>query len=185
MLAKQALNKKEAVLENTSAAKPNISFYTLQARTVSGKTISFENFRGKKILLVNTASNCGYTAQYDELQKLQDAFDEELTVIGFPSADFKQQERLPDHRIAEFCQRHFGVRFPLVKKSVVSKKPGQHPVFRWLTHKDQNGWNDEAPGWNFCKYLVNEEGVLTHVFPPFVSPAGREIFHAVGEPLAS
>lgn len=185
MLFRQSFSGKEVVLQNSTGAPPPVSFYSLQAETVEGRNISFESFRGKKVLLVNTASNCGYTPQYEELQKLQDAFNEELKVIGFPSADFKQQERLPNGRMAEFCKRNFGVQFPLIKKSIIKKRPGQHPVFRWLTSKQQNGWNDQAPSWNFSKYLVNEEGVLTHYFPPYCAPTGKEVFHAAGEPLPS
>ena len=130
-------------------------------------------------MIVNTASDCGYTPQYAELQKLYQHAKEELEIIAFPANDFKEQEKGTDEEIAQFCSLNYGVSFPLTKKTVVVKGEAQHPVFRWLTSRDKNGWNNEAPSWNFAKYLINENGVLTHCFDPAVSPLSTEVTAAV------
>jgi glutathione peroxidase len=158
------------VLENKQAKPATTPFYTLSGQLNTGQNLSFSDLKGKKVLLVNTASNCGYTNQYKELQQLSEQYAGELVVLGFPANDFAEQEKADDHAIQEFCQVNFGVSFPLMKKSVVVKNNEQHPVYRWLTQTAQNGWNEQAPVWNFSKYLVNENGRLTHYFGPAVSP---------------
>jgi glutathione peroxidase len=169
------------VLQNTHDILPHFPFHDLDAALTNGKTVSFEKLRGKKVLLVNTASDCGYTSQYAELQKLYEHFSGELEIIAFPTNDFREQEKGSDEEIARFCSTHYNIGFPLARKSHVLKQPGQHPVFRWLTHKELNGWSNKVPAWNFSKYLVNEEGVLTHYFDPAVSPLGREMLDALGK----
>ena len=156
-----------------------VSFYDLKAELNNGQHLSFDSLKGKKVLLVNTASNCGYTNQYAALQKLYENEKGKLEIIGFPANDFKEQEKGTDEEIAQFCQVNFGVSFPLVKKSTVIKSKNQHPVFQWLSQKSKNGWNDKEPGWNFSKYLINENGVLTHFFDTSVSPLSKEVVQAV------
>jgi glutathione peroxidase len=158
------------VLENKQAKPAAMPFYNLAGQLSNGQNLPFGSLKGKKVLLVNTASNCGYTNQYEELQQLSEQFSDQLIILGFPANDFAEQEKADDHAIQEFCQVNFGVSFPLMKKSVVVKTADQHPVYRWLTHIAQNGWNDQAPVWNFSKYLVDETGHLTHYFGPAVSP---------------
>lgn len=158
---------------------PPVSFYGLSALLNNGSELSFENLEGRKVLIVNTASNCGYTNQYAELQKLYQDQNEKLVILAFPSNDFKEQEKGSDEEIAEFCRINFGVSFPLAKKSVVVKSAEQNKVFEWLTHKKLNGWNEQQPSWNFSKYLVNENGLLTHYFDPAVSPLNDEVIEAV------
>jgi glutathione peroxidase len=170
---------KDAVQENGSRSSPPASFYALSVVLNNGKELSFESLRGKKVLLVNTASDCGYTPQYAELQKLYQHAKEDLEIIAFPANDFKDQEKGNDKDIAAFCSLNYGVNFPLAKKTVVVKGPAQHPVYQWLTDKTKNGWNEKEPAWNFAKYLVNENGVLTHYFDPGVSPAGTEMLSAI------
>lgn len=157
------------------AMEPPVSVYSLRILLNSGEEISMNSFRGKKVLLVNTASDCGYTAQYEDLQVLQKEYDKDLVIIGFPANDFKQQEKGSDAQIAEFCKINFGVTFPLAAKSSVLKGDSQHPVFRWLSDKDLNGWNSQAPIWNFSKYLIDEQGRLAGVFEPSVAPGAKEI----------
>ena len=157
------------------AMEPPVSVYSLRILLNSGEEISMNSFRGKKVLLVNTASDCGYTAQYEDLQALQKEYDKDLVIIGFPANDFKQQEKGSDAQIAEFCKINFGVTFPLAAKSSVLKGHSQHPVFRWLSDKDLNGWNSQAPIWNFSKYLIDEQGRLAGVFEPSVAPGAKEI----------
>ncbi|HUC82901.1 MAG TPA: glutathione peroxidase [Flavisolibacter sp.] len=172
-------NTKEQILVNEKQVAPPASFYSLAAVLTNGKELSFENMKGKKVLLVNTASDCGYTPQYTELQKLYQHSKEDLEIIAFPANDFKEQEKGSDTEIAAFCSRNYGVSFPIAKKAVVVKTPAQHPVFQWLSDKKLNGWNDKEPSWNFSKFLVNEEGVLTHYFEPAVSPMSDEVIRAV------
>jgi glutathione peroxidase len=144
-----------------------------------GQPLHPDAIKGRKLLLVNTASDCGYTAQYEALQQLADSFPKELLVIAFPANDFKNQEKADDATIAAFCKRNYGIRFPLAKKCQVIKGSGQHPVFAWLSQAQQNGWCDKAPEWNFSKYMVNEQGVLTHYFAPGISPLDEAVVAAI------
>ena len=160
--------------------QPPISFYTLKGTLNNGTLFDFSSLKGKKVMLVNTASDCGYTDQYEALQKLSEEYKDKLVVIGFPANDFKQQEKGSDEEIAQFCKLNFGVTFPLMKKSVVKKEPQQNEVFKWLTDSTRNGWNNKPPSWNFTKYIVNEEGILTHYFGASVSPAGKDVIKAIG-----
>lgn len=162
------------ILSNEKKATPPQSFYELNAKANNGEIISFESFRNKKVLLVNLASKCGYTPQYNELEELHQQYKNKLRVIGFPSNDFGGQEPGNDQEIEEFCRINFGVSFPLFHKDHV-KGEDKQPVYVWLTDPEKNGWNTQEPSWNFCKYLVNEDGQLLGVFSSAVSPTGPEI----------
>ena len=140
-----------------------------------------QHLKGKKVMLVNTASDCGYTDQYDDLQKLYEEYKDKLVVIGFPANDFKEQEKGTDEEIAQFCKLNFGVTFPLMKKSSVIKGPQQNEVFKWLTDSAKNGWNNKPPSWNFSKYIVNEEGVLTNYFGSSISPMSKDVLKAINK----
>jgi glutathione peroxidase len=165
--------------ELSGVKEPPVSFYLLKDILNNGDTLDFASLKGKKVLLVNTASNCGYTNQYDDLQKLSEDYKSKLVILGFPANDFKEQEKGTDKEIAEFCKLNFGVTFPLMQKSIVIKSPQQNPIFQWLTKAAKNGWNDKAPTWNFSKYLVNEKGVLTNYFDPSVSPLSDVVKKAI------
>jgi glutathione peroxidase len=175
----QLTGKGHTVLRNENATTPPSSFYNLSVMLNNGDTLPLSAWKGKKILLVNTASDCGYTAQYADLQQLFEKHKAHLQVIGFPANDFKEQEKGTDEEIAEFCKVNYGVSFPLVKKSSVIKGGEQHEVFRWLTDKNRNGWNNKPPSWNFTKYLVDENGVLINYFGPSVSPLNNEVISAI------
>lgn len=164
---------------SNSSAKPLVSFYSLTTVLNDGSVLNFETLKGKKILLVNTASDCGYTNQYSELQKLSVEFKGKLEVIGFPANDFKEQEKGSDQEIASFCKSNFGISFPVAVKSSVIKGATQNPVFNWLSDSTKNGWNNMAPSWNFAKYLVNENGYLVNYFDPGISPLSKELITAV------
>ncbi|TGE27909.1 glutathione peroxidase [Hymenobacter metallicola] len=168
------------VLENKSAQAAPVSFYDLAGQLNTGQSLPFADLRGKQVLLVNTASNCGYTNQYEELQQLSEQFADNLVILGFPANDFREQEQADDHTIQQFCQVNFGVSFPLMKKSVVVKQAAQNPVYQWLTQARQNGWNEQAPDWNFSKYLISADGNLTHYFGPAVSPLSEKIVKTIG-----
>jgi glutathione peroxidase len=159
--------------------QPPVPIYNMAVQLNSGKQLPLESLKGKKMLLVNTASDCGYTAQYDELQKLQEQYKDKLVIIGFPANDFKEQEKGSDTDIAEFCRINYGVTFPLAAKSSVIKGPGQNEIFKWLSDSSRNGWNQYAPVWNFSKYLISEKGDLIGYFEPSVSPVGKEIISAL------
>jgi len=180
MLYNRVLKKKSRVLKNERNVQPLQSFYTLSVYLNNGKKFPFASLKGKKVLLVNTASDCGYTTQYGELQKLHEKFNDKLVVIGFPANDFKEQEKENDEEIAQFCKMNFGVTFPLAKKNSVKKGKDQQDVFQWLTDKSRNGWNDKQPSWNFSKYLVDEQGILTNYFDPAVSPRSEQVIKEVG-----
>lgn len=169
------------IIENRNAAVPVHSFFLLSIELCDGSKLNFTSLAGKKVLVVNTASNCGYTHQYSELQKLQEQYRNTLVIIGFPATDFKQQEKANDEEIASFCKINYGITFPLAKKSSVLSFSHLNPVFKWLTHKDLNGWNDQVPTWNFSKYLINETGILTHYFDPAISPFSKIILDALQE----
>ncbi len=176
-------NKKmteESILSNRTAT-PTISFYSLKDTAISGTEFDFAQLKGKKVLIVNTASDCGFTGQYDELEKLYRQNEDRLVIIGFPANDFKEQEKGTDEEIAQFCKLNFGVSFPLMKKSTVKKRDNQNNVFRWLTDAGQNGWNNQAPIWNFSKYLVDEDGMLINYFGPAVSPLDKQVVAAINE----
>ena len=171
-------DKNRQTSAHTPVAAP-VSLYSLQATLNDGTTLNMASLKGKKILLVNTASDCGYTSQYEQLQKLYSQYGNTLVVIGFPANDFKEQEKGTDEEIASFCKKNYGVSFPLAEKSIVIKKTDQNSIFQWLTDASKNGWNNQAPTWNFCKYLVNEEGMLTNYFGPAVEPTSEEIVNAI------
>jgi glutathione peroxidase len=159
--------------------QPPVSFYSLKGTLNNGDPFDFSMLKGRKVMLVNTASDCGYTDQYEDLQNLYEQNGDKLTVIGFPANDFKEQEKGTDEEIAQFCKLNYGVTFPLMKKSIVVKQPGQNEIFKWLTDPALNGWNEQAPTWNFSKYIVDENGVLTHFFGSSVSPTSSEIKKAL------
>jgi len=165
--------------ELTGDKEPPVSFYTLKGTLNNGDTLDFASLKGKKVMLVNTASDCGYTNQYSDLQKLADEYKDKLVVIGFPANDFKEQEKGTDAEIAQFCKANFGVSFPLMQKSGVIKSPQQNPVFQWLTDSAKNGWNNQQPAWNFTKFIINENGMLTNYFGSSVSPASNEVLAAI------
>ena len=171
--------KSSKVLTNESLNKPSQSLYDLAFTLNSGSSTPLSTYKGKKILIVNTASDCGYTDQYDDLQKLYEQNKDRLVIIGFPANDFKEQEKGSDEEIEQFCRLNYGVTFPLAKKSSVVEGPDQNPVFKWLTDKNRNGWTNKKPSWNFSKYLVNEQGILVNYFDPSISPTGKEVTEAI------
>ncbi len=149
------------------------SIHHIIIKTIEGKDLEMSHFGGKKILIVNTASECGYTPQYAQLQELQEAFKDQLTVIGFPCNDFGGQEPQSEEKIQEFCSIRYGVTFPLSEKVNILKEP--HPIYQWLCSQSENGLADHQVSWNFCKFLLNEQGELLQFFPSSVEPASEEI----------
>jgi glutathione peroxidase len=149
---------------------PAISFHSLMATDIHGQPYSFAALKGHKVMLVNTASECGYTPQYKQLQELHEAFKEKgLIIVGFPCNQFGGQEPGTEQEIEAFCQKNYGVAFPMMGKVEV-KGAQQHPVYQWLTRKEQNGAMDASVKWNFHKFLVDEDGRLAHSLGSGVSP---------------
>ena len=145
------------------------SFYDLSALSIDGKDISFKSFKGKKVLIVNVASECGYTDQYDDLQYLHRKYSNRLVILGFPSNNFGKQEPGSNIKILDFCKSNFGVEFQMFEKiEVIGEKT--HPVYKWLTSSSLNGWNDKSPKWNFYKYLVDQNGNLSKVLASSINP---------------
>lgn len=171
--------KNGTVLINVQKTSPTSSFYDLKVVFNNGNSHDFTEFKGKKVILVNTASNCGYTGQYSELQTLHERYGDTIEIIAFPANDFAGQEKSNDSEIAQFCQVNYGVTFPVAKKGIVIKKSEQQQVFKWLSDKTLNGWNEHAPDWNFGKYIINENGILTHYFGPSVSPLEEDFLNAL------
>ncbi len=159
--------------ERLSASRPpkqsDKSFYEFKAESLSGEEIDFEKYRGRKVIVVNTASRCGYTPQYKDLQKIHEQYGSRVDVLGFPANNFLWQEPGSNESIAEFCEKNYGVDFQMFAKVSVKGKD-QHPIFQWL--EEQTG---KAPGWNFCKYIINEQGKVVAFFPSKVKPSDPEI----------
>lgn len=179
MWGNRLMGRKSKVITNEKEVVSPKSIYDLSVQLNSGDSLRLDSLKGKKILLVNTASNCGYTNQYEDLEKLYEKYRSKLIVIGFPANDFKEQEKGTDNEIAQFCKLNYHISFPLAKKSTVIKGEQQNQVFRWLTDKTRNGWNEQAPSWNFSKYLVNEKGELVRYFDPAVSPLSDDVIKAI------
>ncbi len=172
-------NGKKQSLENKNGATPSMSFYDLTMTAIDGTPFNFSNVKGKKILIVNTASDCGYTGQYEALEQLQQKYKDQLVVIGFPANDFKGQEKSDNQNIAAFCKKNYGVSFPLMEKSIVIKNNQQNLVHKWLSDPSLNGWCSQEPAWNFCKYLINEQGVLVNYFPMTIDPLDPLVIAAI------
>lgn len=150
------------------------SIYEFKVPSLDGNTIDFSKYKGKNILIVNTASQCGYTKQYADLEKLYEKYKGNLVIIGFPANNFGQQEPGTNAEIAEFCSKNYGVTFPMAEKISV-KGEDIHPLFKWLTSKQDNGVMDAEIKWNFTKFLIDKNGKLVAVFPSAVTPMSEEI----------
>ena len=154
------------------------SVYDFSIKDIDGKEINLEEYKGKKILLVNVASKCGYTPQYEGLQKLYEQNRENLVIIGLPCNQFMHQEPGSSEEIQAFCTKNYGVTFPITEKVNV-KGDKIHPLYSWLTRKELNGVEESKVKWNFQKYLIDEEGKLVQVFGSKVEPLSPEIIDAI------
>jgi glutathione peroxidase len=150
------------------------SIHSFKVKGIDGKQIDFASFKGKKILVVNTASKCGYTPQYEALEKVYKQYKDKLVIIGFPCNQFGGQEPGTNEEIASFCQKNYGVTFPLADKIDV-KGSNTAPIYQWLTQKAKNGVVDANISWNFNKFLLNEDGKMIAYFPSNVKPDSEEI----------
>ena len=154
------------------------SFYSLSAVDIDGNLINFNKYKGKKLLIVNVASKCGYTHQYKDLQELHKKYNDKITILAFPSNNFGFQEPGSNDQIETFCEKNYGVEFQLFEKSNVRGKK-INDVYKWLSSIDENGWNDKSPRWNFFKYLVDVDGSLKAVYSSNTNPLDNEIMDFV------
>lgn len=155
------------------------SFYDFTVKDITGNDFAFSQLKGKKVMIVNTASKCGLTPQYEDLEKLYSEYNHKnFVIIGFPANNFMRQEPGTNEEIAEFCEKNYGVSFPMMSKISV-KGDDMHPLYQWLTSKEKNGVLDSDVKWNFQKYLIDEEGNLTEVISPKTKPYDEEILSFV------
>jgi len=151
------------------------SVHTFTVKDIDGNDFNLESLKGKKVMIVNTASKCGLTPQYEGLENLYKEFGgEKFTIIGFPANNFLSQEPGSNDEIKEFCSKNYGVSFPMMSKVSV-KGDDQHELYQWLTSKKKNGVDDSKVKWNFQKYLINEKGELVKVLSPSTEPMDDEI----------
>jgi len=153
---------------------PISSIHQFKVKSIDGGIIDFSKFKGKKILVVNVASQCGYTRQYAGLEKLYESHKEKLVIVGFPANNFGSQEPGTDPEIVQFCKARFGVTFPMASKISV-KGNDVAPIYQWLTSREKNGVLDATIGWNFNKFLLDENGKLLAYFPSNTEPDSEEI----------
>ncbi len=160
------------------AAKQTLYDFKVKS-LVGGKTVDLSKYKGKKVVILNVASKCGYTKQYADWEKFNKEHGDKVVVLGFPANNFGGQEPGTSEEIATFCSATYGVTFPMFEKVSVLGED-QAPIYKWLSTKELNGWNDKVPTWNFCKYVVNENGELTNFFASKVLPTDPEFLKAVG-----
>ena len=151
-------------MHNQIGSSMSKNFHDFKLRSLNGEEVDFSRYKGKKVLVVNTASECGYTPQYADLQDLHEQWGSKIVVLGFPANNFGGQEPGSNEQIASFCQKNYGVSFPMFEKISVTGSD-QHPLYQWL--KEQSG---EEPKWNFSKYLIDEEGKVMGFYPSGVNP---------------
>ena len=181
-LVVMSCNKKK--IEDTSVAdlKPETvaqqtteNLYQFKVKTITDEDFDMASLKGKKVMVVNTASKCGLTPQYKDLQALYDTYkDQNFVIVGFPANNFMSQEPGSNKEIAAFCEQNYGVSFPMMSKISV-KGDDMHPVYQFLTKKAKNGVEDSEVAWNFQKYLINEKGELVKVIPPKTLPTDASI----------
>lgn len=171
----QAQKKQTTTVTATTTPMAKETIYQFKVEDLSGNTFDFSTLKGKKILVVNTASECGLTPQYEQLQAIYEKYkDKNFVIVGFPANNFGAQEPGTNQEIATFCQQNFGVSFPMMAK--ISVKGGDmHSVYQFLTLKSKNGLQDSEVQWNFQKYLINENGELAKVVSPRTLPTDAEI----------
>ncbi len=170
----QANNTSNPTMETSPTKDSVTSIHKFSVKALDGTTINFSDYKGKKILIVNTASECGYTPQYADLEALYEKYKEKLVVIGFPANNFGGQEPGTATEIKAFCTKNYGVTFPMADKISV-KGDDMAPIYQWLTQKMQNGVLDASIKWNFNKFLLNEKGEIIAKFDSGTKPMSDDI----------
>ena len=155
--------------------KDNLSFYNIKVKTIDGEDFDLSTFKGKKLLVVNVASKCGLTPQYKQLEELYKEYkNQNFAVLAFPSSDFANQEYSDSQKISSFCQKNYGVTFPIFEKVSVKGK-SKHFIYQWLTEKNKNGKKNVSVLWNFQKFIIDENGQWVDYFLPTTSPKSKKI----------
>lgn len=171
----EATNKAAAILNDNERKTSNLTLHDFTVRDIDGNEFDLATLKGKKVLVVNVASRCGLTPQYEDLQKLYSTYqDKNFTIIGFPANNFNDQEPGTNQEIKEFCTGNYGVTFPMMDKISV-KGDEMAPLYSWLTQKAENGVLDQEVTWNFQKYMIDEQGHLVDVVMPRESPLSDKI----------
>jgi glutathione peroxidase len=166
---------------NISSSGQDTNFYSFTVKNIDGEEISLEEFKGKKVLVVNVASKCGFTKQYEGLQKLYEEYGgDDFTIVGFPANNFLKQEPGTNEEIKEFCTLNYGVTFPMMAKISVKGKD-IHPLYAWLTRKENNGVMDAKVSWNFQKFMINPDGSIAGVASPKTKPYDEKIVSWIKE----
>lgn len=164
-----------SLLVATTFVMGQSQFYEFTVKDIDGNNFDLSTLKGKKVLVVNTASKCGFTPQYQQLKELYEKYGgDHFTIIGFPANNFLKQEPGSNEEIKDFCQKNYGVTFPMMAKISV-KGDDMHPLYHWLTEKSQNGVMDSKVGWNFQKYLIDENGQLVDMVKSKVKPDDESI----------
>ncbi len=172
---KKAITLIALIVVSLSLMSQSKTFYDFKVKDIDGKDYDLSSLKGKKILVVNTASKCGLTPQYEDLQKLYEKYgSKDFVIIGFPANNFMKQEPGTNSEIKNFCTSEYNVTFPMMSKISV-KGDDIDPLYEWLTSKDLNGVMDSKVKWNFQKYMINEEGQLVDVAYPKTNPLGEQI----------
>ncbi len=170
-----AHNKKTTIANEKNKEMTKQNLYQFKVTDLSGNEFDFASLKGKKVMIVNTASKCGLTPQYKDLQAIYDQYkDQNFVIVGFPANNFMEQEPGNNEEIATFCERNYGVTFPMMDKISV-KGDDMAPIYQFLTQKDKNGVQDSEVEWNFQKYLLNEKGEVVKVISPRTLPTDKEI----------
>ncbi|MBG0859513.1 MAG: glutathione peroxidase [Bacteroidales bacterium] len=162
-----------AIIPGTLFSQNN-GFYDFKVKTLEGDDFDLSALRGKKVMVVNTASKCGFTPQYEDLQDLYEKYQDKLVIIGFPANNFANQEPGTAAEIRQFCTKNYGVTFPMMEKISV-KGDDMHPLYKWLTSKEKNGVLDSEVKWNFQKYLIDENGKLVDVIYTREKPGSEKV----------
>ena len=161
----------------TDISNTENTIYQFKVEDLYGEEFDFSKLKGKKVMIVNTASKCGLTPQYEKLQKIYNEYkDHNFTIVGFPANNFNKQEPGTNTEIAEFCQKNYGVEFPMMSKIDV-KGDNQHKIYQFLTQKAKNGHSDNEVQWNFQKYLIDENGFVIQVLSPKIQPDSDEVIN--------
>lgn len=163
-----------------TASFSQTNFYDFRVRTLEGEEFDFSSLRGKKVMIVNTASKCGNTPQFEQLQSLYEEYSDKFVVIGFPANNFMNQEPGSASEIRQFCTANYGVTFPMMEKISV-KGNDMAPIYKWLTSKNLNGVKDSEVRWNFQKYLIDENGKLVDVIDPKEKPDSDKVIAWISE----
>ena len=160
---------------NSYNYEDNLSFYDIKVKTIDGEDFDLSTLKGKKLLVVNVASKCGLTPQYKQLEELYKEYkNQNFTVLAFPSSDFANQEYTDSQKISSFCQKNYGVTFPIFEKVSVKGK-SKHYIYQWLTEKNKNGKKNVSVLWNFQKFIIDENGQWVDYFLPTTSPKSKKI----------